>query len=347
MFDEAHLDTLLWDERRLFEDWAHAASIVLTEDYPIFHTLKRWREPDTAHRLRLRAWLKKNGALRRHILAELRRRGPLLSRQIEDKAVTDWASTGWNAGRNVDRMLAHLWRSGVVMVAGRHGGQKAWDLAGRCLPSWAPRHRLRERELVRRAAQTSLRALGVARPQHIERHYIRGAYPKLHRALADLEAEGRIAQVRLADAGGEWAGPWYVHSDDLLLLDHLAAGRWEPRTTLLSPFDNLICDRARTEELFGFAFTMEIYVPPAHRRYGYYVMPILHGDRLIGRIDPRMDRARGRLVINAVFAEPDAPKTHQTGRAVARAIEELAAFLSAREIVYGRRMPGAWRRALR
>ena len=99
--------------------------------------------------------------------------------------------------------------------------------------------------------------------------------------------------------------------------------------------------------MFGFAFSMEIYVPPAERRYGYYVMPVLHGDRLIGRIDPRMDRARGRLIVNAVHAEPEAPKTSETGRAVVRAIEELAAFLGARDIAYCRRIPTGWKAAFR
>ncbi|MGQ0569096.1 MAG: DNA glycosylase AlkZ-like family protein [Armatimonadota bacterium] len=133
----------------------------------------------------------------------------------------------------------------------------------------------------------------------------------------------------------------------LPVLDRLAAGDWQPRTTLLSPFDNLICDRARTETLFGFSFRMEIYVPPAQRRYGYYVMPILSGDRLIGRSDLRMDRAQGQLMVNAVYAEPDAPMTRTTGRALGGAIQELAEFLGARDIRYGRRVPQAWKRALR
>src|SRR5207253_2015411 len=149
----------------------------------------------------------------------------------------------------------------------------------------------------------------------------RGRYPGLDGALAELEAEGRIVRVRIAGEGRAWPGVWYVHADDLPLLDRLAAGEWQPRTTLLSPLDNLICDRARTEALFDFAFRMEIYVPRDQRRYGYYVLPILHGDRLIGRIDPAMDRAHGRLTINAVHAEPDAPP--DAGPAVAGAIAEL------------------------
>ena len=122
---------------------------------------------------------------------------------------------------------------------------------------------------------------------------------------------------------------------------------WQPRTTLLSPFDNLICDRSRTELLFDFKFRIEIYVPKAKRQYGYYVLPILHGDRLIGRIDPKMDRKQGRLTINAVYAEPDAPQTHDVAQAIAGAIQELGCFLGAKEIDYSREnIPAAWQEAL-
>lgn len=346
-FDTSHLDTLLWEERKLFEDWAHAASIVLTEHYPIFRTLKkRHLTGDSVWTRRFRAWVKKNQSLRRHILTELRRRGPLLSRQIEDKAAADWVSDGWTAGRNVERMLAHLWHEGTIMVAGRSNGQKLWDLTGRCLPAWVPRGRLSDLEITRRAAQTAVRALGVAHPREIEQHFTRGRYAQLPRVLKELETKERIVRVQIQGDGRDWPGPWYVHVEDLPLVDRLAADAWQPRTTLLSPFDNLICDRARTQQLFGFDYRVEIYVPPAQRQHGYYVMPILHGDRLIGRVDQKMDRLNGRLNVNAVYAEPDAPRSPMAARAISSAIKDLANFLGAREIVYGRRIPPAWRGAL-
>jgi hypothetical protein len=138
-----------------------------------------------------------------------------------------------------------------------------------------------------------------------------------------------------------------VHLEDLPLLEQLEAGEWEPRTTLLSPFDNLIIERARTEQLFGFDFRMEIYVPKSQRQYGYYVLPILSGDRLIGRVDPAMDRKRGVLVVHAVHADLHASLTEMTGRAVAGAIEDLAAFLGAGEVEYRATAPERWRAALR
>lgn len=347
-FERAHLDQLLWQERRLFEYWAHAASIVLTEDYPIHHLRMRgYAKGDGAWLLRTREWTTENRSLRRHVLTRLRRDGPLRARDIEDNSVSPWRSSGWSGGRNVDRMIGFLWTKGKIMVAGRAGGQKLWDMSERCLPDWTPREHLPNHEIVRRAAQRSLRALGVATAKQIEWHYTRFRYPGLPRALAELESEGLIQRAQVQANGGTWPGGWYIHAEDAPLLERLQAGDWQPRTTLLSPFDNLICDRERTEQLFNFRFRIEIYVPKAKRQYGYYVLPILRGDRLIGRVDPLMNRARKRLTINAVHAEPDAPMTKSVAREIAGSIESLAAFLGAREIVYGENVPAGWRSALR
>jgi uncharacterized protein YcaQ len=238
-------------------------------------------------------------------------------------------------------MLDLLWTQGRIMVAGRQGQQRVWDLAERCLPAWAPTRRPPEREVVRLATQRSLRALGVATARDIDRSSTAGRYPGLGSVLAGLQRSGQVEQVHLADNGTERPGPWYVHTDDLPLLERLQSGDWQPRTTLLSPFDNLVINRERTERLFGFQFRLEIYVPKAARRYGYYVLPILHGDQLIGRVDPSFDRTAGQLVVNAIHAEPDAPAA--AGPAVATALQELATFLGATGVDLRQPPPGVWR----
>jgi len=336
-YDPADLEALLWRERRLFEYWTHAAAIVCTHDYPI-HSLLMRRHP---RHQQLRGWLAANQTLRRSILRQLRANGPLPTRAIEDRAEVAWQSSGWTGGRNVDRMLDLLWTQGRIMVAGRQGQQRVWDLAERVLPDWAPTRRPPEREVVRLAAQRSLRALGVATARDIDRHFTAYRYPGLDGVLAALERAGRVERVRVAADGSEHPGPWYVHADDLPLVERLQAGDWQPRTTLLSPFDNLLINRERTERLFGFHYRMEIYVPKAARRYGYYVLPILHGDRLVGRVDPAMDRRSGRLVVHALHAEPDAPEA--AGPGVAAALQDLASFLGADGIDLRQKAPQVWR----
>jgi uncharacterized protein len=343
-YDRHELERLLWRERCLFEYWSHGASIVPTEDYPLHHLLmRRYPSARSAYNRRVRAWLADNQALRRSVLRRLRADGPLPARALQDRSAVGWHSGGWTSGRNVERMLDVLWTQGRIMVAGRAGQQRLWDLADRWLPDWTPTGRLTEREIVRRAAQRSLRALGAATLRDVDRHFTQGRYPGLTAVLSGLERAGRVERVRVAADGAEWPGPWYVHADDLPLLERLQAGEWQPRTTLLSPFDNLIIGRERTERLFGFRFRMEIYVPKAARQYGYYVLPVLHGDRLVGRVDPAMDRQRGRLLVHAVHAEPDAPTA--AGPALAVALHELAHFLGADQVELRQPPPPVWRHA--
>ena len=345
-YDPALLDTLLWQEHRLFEYWAHAASIVLTADYPIHQMKMRSYAKDNSNGSQhVRAWMEQNDTLRTTILNDLYQRGPLRSRDFEDTSVAAWQSSGWTHGRNVSRMLDFLWIQGHILVAGRKGIEKWWDLAERCLPAWVSYDPLPEHEVVSRAAQKSLRALGVATERHITEHFTQGRYPGLSSILAELEEEGQIVRVHIHDQDGELPGTWFIHTDTLPMLEQLTA-TWEPRTTLLSPFDNLICNRRRTQLLFDFSYQSEIYTPKDKRRFGYYVMPILHGNRLIGRIDPALNRAQKTLVINAIHIEPNVPITSEMGHAVSNAIQELAHFLNAMSINYCQQVPQEWKHLL-
>jgi uncharacterized protein len=355
-YQPKHLETLLWQERRLFESWAHAASIVVTDHYPIHHWIMRrmargkgfWHgftPSGDRQALRVLAWMKANDSLRRSILRQIRERGPLPSRVFEDQSTGAWRSSGWNNGRNVGMMLFYMQRVGQLMVAGRSGSQKLWDLSEQCLPVWTPRTKLAEPAIVRWAAEISLRALGVGSPADIRENFIRWKYVNLPAALASLEKQGRIMPVSVRESNHSWPGTWYVHADDIALLDRIEAGTWTPRTTLLSPFDNLIIDRKRTRRMFGFDYTMEIYVPAAKRRFGYYAMPVLHGDRLVARVDSAMNREEGRLSVRRVSVEAGCDDT-QVAVASREAIAGLATFLGAGAIDYDGTVPSRWRRTL-
>jgi uncharacterized protein YcaQ len=346
-FDTSELDKLLWSEKKLFEYWAHQASIVLMEDYPLYYYMMRGypdvflRSLGPVWRARVKKWLGKNSDLRDYVLTELKQKGPLLSRQFEDKTRAKPRGFGWSSWSDVSRMLSHLYFKGEVMVVGRLGKQKLWDISERFLPSWVPRKELSEQEVQYEAVQRSLRALGTANESEISWHFLRGRCRNLKDTLKQLEAESKIQTVDIAD-GPLGKGARYIHSRDLQLLDELDSGNWEPRVSLLSPFDNLFCDRARTKLLFNFDYTIEIYTPQNKRKYGYYVLPILYGDKFIGRIDPLMDRKNEKLLIKAVYAEPDAPKNKDVSREIRDSVEQLSEFLGAKEIVYSRKVPRYW-----
>jgi uncharacterized protein len=348
-FDPKHLDRLLWRDHSVYEYWAHAASVVLTEDHPIhaWYMRQYLRDDGSAWNRRRLDWMAANAKLKRSVLAQVRRDGPVLARRISGGLTGEsWRSSGWTNERNVDRMLGFLWASGRVMVAGREGIQKLWDLTERVLPPDAPRERLSDLEVTRRAVDRSLHGLGVGTAKHIRSHFTRDRYPELNRVLAEFERTGRVERVVVQHDGAPMPGTWYVHRDDLPLLERVERGRWEPRAVLLSPFDNLIADRARSELLFDLSYRMEIYVPKDKRRFGYYAMPVLDGDRFVALVDPAMDRANGRLLVRAVHAEPGVRTTRESGRPVAEAVRDLASWLGATEIELDGSVPAAWRSGL-
>jgi uncharacterized protein len=318
----------LLDERELYE---YSAAIVPTEDYPLHRSAMR-RYPayeSTAWNERIKLWLKDNAAAQRQLVGELRRNGPLASRDLSDFAGRSWESTGWTNDRNLTRLLEFLSLQGNVLVSKRQGGQRLWDVAEHVVPERVRKSKSPPlREIVRRAADRSLRGLGIATPQDVRLEpFVGGPYPGIREAAEQI---GRVVEV-------EGLGRRLIHPD--------AEPRPSRQTTLLSPFDPLIRNRERTQVLFGFRFRLEIYVPKDKREYGFFVLPILHGERLIGRIDPLMDRRTGVLHLNAVHAEPDAPAS--AGPAIARSIGELGKWLGAEEIAYSRRMPAMWREFLR
>ena len=344
-YDPAILETLLWEKRALFEYWAHEASIVLTEDYPL-HAFRMRRHPygDVPWLNQVQTWLDKPGIreLRNTVLEQFRADGPLAVGEFKDMAMV-YPGSSWPSERNAEQMVDYLWQRGEIMVARRQGLTRFWDIAERCLPDWTPREDLDDHEVTRRAAQRAIRALGVATPRQIKAHFTRRRYPDLERVLGELEAEQQVHKVRIVEDGATpLSGQYYIHSGELSLLEEIEAGVFRPRTVLLAPFDNLICDRKRTEQLFDFSYSIEIYLPKAKRRYGYYVLPILHGDRFIGRLDPKLDRKTKTLHIHSVYAEDGAPDDLETIQAMRAAIQDLAEFAGAKSIAYGATLPPQW-----
>jgi uncharacterized protein YcaQ len=181
------------------------------------------------------------------------------------------------------------------------------------------------RKLIRDATIRALRALGVGTTKQISEVLPGALRPLVLKTIEALARSGEFVPVRVVTDEGTLKGSWYVLAADVERIPTLERS-WSGRTTFLSPFDTLIRDRKRTEALFGMRYFIEIYVPAAKRQYGYFAMPILHNDELIGRIDPRVDREKEAFVINAVHLEPGIKRDRATGRAVARALDDLAQF---------------------
>jgi len=244
-------------------------------------------------------WVRANEACRRDILSRLERSGPLPSRDLPDTCQVPWASTGWTDNRNVTQLLEFMVRRGEVATAGRRGRDRLWDLAARVYPD-DPVVPAGEALHVRN--QRRLRALGIARA--------RG--PECPVEPMDVGEAGEQAVVEGVK------GTWRV---DPCLLSQPFSGR----AALLSPFDRLIHDRKRTVELFEFDYQLEMYKPAAKRRRGYFALPILYDDRLVGKLDATADRKAGVLRVDAIHHDVTFTKA-MTG-AIDHEIKDLAHWL--------------------
>jgi len=320
------LDRLLWEERALFT-WR--AFLYPVEDWPLVAAAGRGfpgRYDGIA------SWLRDNQAFERYILAKLTRDGPTPQSELEDRSVRPWESTGWTHGKNVSQLLEFLWAQGKVLVAARRGQERVWDLAERIVP---PAPRLSRQDAALAHLEQRFRQLGPMTEAGVKRvPTLRGRGLALEEAFARLVRDG----ILVAHAIDGVRGTWYVHRD---LVE--PARPFRGRTTLLSPFDPLVYDRTRARELWSFRYKLEIYVPAAKREFGNFVLPILHRDRLVGRIDPLFDRKASVLRVRQVYAEEGA--TVDAGAAIAKAIQELARWLGASDVDYGR-VPRVWRRDL-
>ena len=261
-------------------------------DWPGRGELRDWQ----SHR---RDWVEANDASRRDILARLTDSGPLSMRELPVTISEPWQSTGWTDNRNVEKLLDFMVQRGEVAVAGRQGRERLWDLASRVYPI---DHVVPAEEARRTRNERRLRALGIARARA----------PESPVEPADVGDAGEPAVVE--GVKGQW------HVDPSLL------GRpFTGRTALLSPFDRLVHDRKRTVELFDFDYQLEMYKPAAKRRWGYYALPVLHRDRLIGKIDVTADRSAGVLRVDAIHEDEPFAKT--AAACVRRELKDLARWL--------------------
>jgi uncharacterized protein YcaQ len=270
-YQPAHLQQAVERDRTLFE---FNATIRPMSDLGLYLAdMATWPSREA-----FRVWLRQNDRFRRDVLDLLGTSGPLLSRDIPDTSQVPWPSSGWTNDRNVTQMLEFLMMRGEVAIAGRVGRQRVWDLAERIYPADTPVVPSDEANRARNARR--LRSLGIAREKTT-------AVPVEPWDVGDA---GEPAMVEGT------AGTWRVAPEAL-------GAPFEGRTALLSPFDRLVHDRGRAIDLFDFEYVLEMYKPKDKRRWGYFALPVLHDDRLIGKVDATVDRAASVLQVHATHED--------------------------------------------
>ena len=304
-YDRAELVDLV-DQQVLID---HQGFLRPSEDIALFRAeMSIWpgREPLKEWQRDIARWVEANDGCRREILDLLRREGPLPTSAFDDTCEVPWPSSGWNNNKNVQMLLKQMVARGEVAAAGREGRQKLWDLAERIYPDDPvpdPDEALRLRD------ERRLRSLGLAAGE------VRRAAGRAVPRRRGRRARGRRGRQ----------GEWRVEPT---LLDRPFTGR----AALLSPFDRLVQDRKRLDQLFEFDYLLEMYKPVEQRIWGYYALPILHGDRLVGKLDATAEPAEGVLRVDAVHEDRAWPDD-ETRQAVAAEIDDLARWLDL-EVMY-------------
>lgn len=354
-YQQRLLDEALYPRRDIFEYWSHAASILPMRDYPYY----RAEMVETAqHHLwqPLREWLAEHPEAVQQTLEAIRDRGPLASADFENptgaRRMERWE---WYGPKESRRALDTLWTLGDLMIHSRRAGQKVFDLRERVLAeafgaeapddSALPTPHERLDHFVRRTTQ----ALGIVTPSWLwdyfrvgerdsQAHQHAQGANRRARATTLLAAMARQGALIPAQVEG-LAEPAYLAPERLADLQRLRDGAAPTRTTLLSPFDSLIWDRARARALFGYEVCFEAYIVPEKRRYGYYSLAILHRGRLVGRLDPKFERRERRLIVRALHLEPGITPDADLLDGLAGALRDLAAFLGADTVTVERADP--------
>ena len=330
-YDPRWLDELLYPDRAVFEYWAHAASILPIEHWPLFrNAMLRYGRGEVGWWTK---WSAENAAVVAAVLDEIRARGPLGSADFEAPPGHRGSWWDWKPAKQA---LDALWSSGELMVERRVNFHRRYELRERLLPDWDDAQLPSERERRYQLADLALGAMGLATTRQLA-DYFRQRMSGLQQTVDELVAAGKARRVAVAG----WSEPAYLHHTATL------PEREPELTTLLSPFDNLIWDRDRDRALWGFDYTIECYTPEPKRRYGYFTLPILRRGQLVGRLDPKAERKAGVFRVKALFLEPAVVVTPELIADIAAALVRCARWHRTPEVVVERAEPAGLLEPLR
>ena len=332
-YETRWLDALL-KERKLFEYWAHAMCFLPIEDYGLYR--RRMLDDWAKHR----TWLAAHADEVEVVLDRIRRKGTVRAAdfpRLDGKGGPWW---DWKVEKQILELL--LW-TGDLMIARRENFQRVYALRERILPGWDDETTPSASEVERAMTLKAVRALGIATAKWVPGYFYTSKKDVVSR-LESLADEGELVHASVEG----WPAPAYIHRDLLPIAQRAARGRLQPTlTTLLSPFDPVVADRQRAEELFGFTYRIEVYTPPSKRRYGYYTLPILHRGRLVGRLDPKAHRTTGAFEVRAIHLEPGVEVTEELVADLAATLKACAGWHQTPEVVLATTEPPGLGEALR
>ncbi len=308
-------------EKSIFEYWAHAASFLPIEDYPYHRRmmLEKMRLPHYFN------WYERNKATTDELLEHIRNNGAVRSADFERKDGKKGTWWDWKFEKDA---LEFWFCAGELMIARREKFQRVYDLRERVKVGWSDDDLPTLDETMRHFVTQTVRALGIAKREWVADYFLLMKKP-VEKAISELLADGTLAEVSVET----WPEPALMLKKSLPLLDSRKHDLTPTLTTLLTPFDSLIFDRKRTKQLFDFDFSIECYLPPAKRKYGYYLVPILHRGRLVARADVKAHRQQGVFEVKGLFWEQRYPVDDQMVAEVNEAIQRCADWHQTSQVI--------------
>lgn len=323
-YNKKDIDELLYPNKKLFEQWSHANCLIPTEFYPFYQPQIQKRRNLPINNFRLNALGENPQELLKKVLNRIEREGPLSSKDFTDRL--NGYGTWWN--RKPSRVaLEVLYRKGYLAVQRRENFRIFYDLTNRIMPSNKFQEEHSFEDFIRWSTISSLDALGIGTAADIADYY-RNKKVETQSMLEKLVNKGTVARIKV----NEWKEDGYMLFKDLKIINELKAGKHcFERLTFLSPFDNLIWSRNRCERLFDFHFRVEIYTPKEKRIYGYYSMPILYVNQIVGIIDPKAHRKKKTLIINAIHLRENFKTDAKFLSKLSQSLDEFMKFNDCRE----------------
>ena len=308
-------------EGALFEYWSHAACFLPIEEYPLYrHLYDSWLGG------RARIWLDENSAVAKTVLDHIRTHGETRSSDFER---TDGQKTNWFNWKEEKIALEYLFYAGELMVRKRHNFQRIYDLRERVLADFEKLPDISPADAHDQFVLNTIQALGVTKAEWIA-DYFRLSKTDARAALKRLAQQDRLMTVEVEG----WNVPGYIHPGDRKRAEAAAQGEIpRSKTTFLSPFDPLVWDRKRLLDLFNFDYKIEVYTPAPKRKYGYFTLPILYNNALIGRIDPKAHRKEGIFEVKALHLEPGVVVDDALVAEVKAALQDCASWHKTPQVV--------------
>jgi len=322
------LHSLAYSDRRLFEGWGHAMCYMPTSDWR--YTIRANRERAKTRVIHTGWFSRVDDGLVEAVLDRIKKEGPLGSADFEGKK----SSSGWWGWKPAKRALEALFSAGELMVARRDGFQRIYDLTERVLPSWVDASEPTEEERQRFFIMRTLGCLGVTKPSDIRRYYhfwcvkLDMSVKQIQATLDSLVEEGVATRVKLEGL----KQPYYCLAEDTTRLEELEHGWGYNGVRFATYFDSLLWHSDRLESLFGFKRTLEVYLKPEERKYGYFTLPVIYADRIIGRFDPKLDRKNKTLILRGLWHEEGFRPDEVYEDEFERTLADFAAFNGAEKI---------------